>query len=137
MQGTLGTSDGVDSVVSAPETVASQGSPHPKQGTSGTSGTSSLLRREKTGENKGNNTGVDNMKYNMEGYHVPEVPNVPSPPEYQLLGDKSVLGQIVETIRSEEHTSELQSQAYIVCRPLLEKKNRKNCTACKDTQPLS
>ena len=26
-------------------------------------------------------------------------------------------------IRSEEHTSELQSQAYLVCRPLLEKKN--------------
>ena len=26
-------------------------------------------------------------------------------------------------IRSEEHTSELQSQAYLVCRLLLEKKN--------------
>ena len=29
--------------------------------------------------------------------------------------------------RSEEHTSELQSQAYLVCRLLLEKK-KKNCT---------
>src|SRR5687767_15627712 len=28
--------------------------------------------------------------------------------------------------RSEEHTSELQSLAYLVCRLLLEKKNRKN-----------
>ena len=27
------------------------------------------------------------------------------------------------TLRSEEHTSELQSQAYLVCRLLLEKKN--------------
>ena len=27
--------------------------------------------------------------------------------------------------RSEEHTSELQSQAYLVCRLLLEKKNNK------------
>ena len=27
--------------------------------------------------------------------------------------------------RSEEHTSELQSQAYLVCRLLLEKKNKK------------
>ena len=29
-------------------------------------------------------------------------------------------------IRSEEHTSELQSQAYLVCRLLLEKKKKKN-----------
>ena len=28
-----------------------------------------------------------------------------------------------DIIRSEEHTSELQSQAYLVCRLLLEKKN--------------
>ena len=28
--------------------------------------------------------------------------------------------------RSEEHTSELQSQAYLVCRLLLEKKKKKN-----------
>src|SRR5205823_8512311 len=29
-------------------------------------------------------------------------------------------------VRSEEHTSELQSLAYLVCRLLLEKKNKKN-----------
>src|SRR3712207_8778137 len=29
-------------------------------------------------------------------------------------------------VRSEEHTSELQSRQYLVCRPLLEKKNKKN-----------
>src|SRR3712207_7720569 len=29
----------------------------------------------------------------------------------------------VKIIRSEEHTSELQSRQYLVCRPLLEKKN--------------
>src|SRR5688572_33139286 len=34
-------------------------------------------------------------------------------------------------IRSEEHTSELQSQSNLVCRLLLEKKNRKN-----SSQPL-
>ena len=28
-------------------------------------------------------------------------------------------------LRSEEHTSELQSQAYLVCRLLLEQKNKK------------
>src|SRR2546430_6725348 len=35
------------------------------------------------------------------------------------LGDRLV-------IRSEEHTSELQSQSNLVCRLLLEKKNKKN-----------
>src|SRR2546425_2181485 len=31
-----------------------------------------------------------------------------------------------EEVRSEEHTSELQSLAYLVCRLLLEKKKKKN-----------
>src|SRR3712207_7141995 len=31
-------------------------------------------------------------------------------------------------LRSEEHTSELQSRQYLVCRLLLEKKNRKTCS---------
>ena len=31
---------------------------------------------------------------------------------------------IIHFIRSEEHTSELQSQAYLVCRLLLEKKKK-------------
>src|SRR2546430_11352139 len=31
-------------------------------------------------------------------------------------------------VRSEEHTSELQSQSNIVCRLLLEKKKTQNCT---------
>src|SRR2546425_9251293 len=33
--------------------------------------------------------------------------------------------------RSEEHTSELQSLAYLVCRLLLEKKKKKNRETCK------
>src|SRR5256886_10779459 len=33
-------------------------------------------------------------------------------------------GEEAEEIRSEEHTSELQSQSNLVCRLLLEKKNR-------------
>src|SRR2546430_4108935 len=32
----------------------------------------------------------------------------------------------VEVVRSEEHTSELQSQSNLVCRLLLEKKNKQN-----------
>src|SRR5437763_9534560 len=34
--------------------------------------------------------------------------------------------QLVSSVRSEEHTSELQSPMYLVCRLLLEKKNRKS-----------
>src|SRR2546430_9626947 len=34
--------------------------------------------------------------------------------------------------RSEEHTSELQSQSNLVCRLLLEKKNKRN-TTCNDS----
>src|SRR2546425_5681353 len=37
--------------------------------------------------------------------------------------------------RSEEHTSELQSLAYLVCRLLLEKK-KKNNTTTPDIEPL-
>src|SRR5687767_15349314 len=44
--------------------------------------------------------------------------------------------------RSEEHTSELQSLAYLVCRLLLEKKNmRSNCVGpydcCRPQTPLN
>src|SRR2546425_9151264 len=43
-----------------------------------------------------------------------------------LIGfEKHVLAQVE---RSEEHTSELQSLAYLVCRLLLEKKTMTNCT---------
>src|SRR3712207_7429609 len=35
-----------------------------------------------------------------------------------------VLGSLVEVRRSEEHTSELQSRQYLVCRLLLEKKKK-------------
>src|SRR3712207_7496085 len=39
------------------------------------------------------------------------------------LPSKTIREMIVGSIRSEEHTSELQSRQYLVCRLLLEKKN--------------
>src|SRR3712207_7528683 len=42
-----------------------------------------------------------------------------------LLKYSSALASVVEVLRSEEHTSELQSRQYLVCRLLLEKKNNK------------
>src|SRR3712207_6893700 len=38
-------------------------------------------------------------------------------------------GEPASRIRSEEHTSELQSRQYLVCRLLLEKKNKSNNTS--------
>src|SRR5687767_15477875 len=39
-------------------------------------------------------------------------------------GDGRVVEDALEDVRSEEHTSELQSLAYLVCRLLLEKKKK-------------
>src|SRR2546425_6647296 len=58
----------------------------------------------------------------------------PVPPPFALLaGHVHVLEEVhlklleaVALTRSEEHTSELQSLAYLVCRLLLEKKKKKN-----------
>src|SRR2546425_1968169 len=44
------------------------------------------------------------------------------------------LAALVVGIRSEEHTSELQSLAYLVCRLLLEKKNRERRPATVHTE---
>src|SRR5437879_10953536 len=41
----------------------------------------------------------------------------------QWSGTLVLIGQPAEEVRSEEHTSELQSPMYLVCRLLLEKKN--------------
>src|SRR3712207_8265317 len=40
------------------------------------------------------------------------------------MEDKEFMGQMASFSRSEEHTSELQSRQYLVCRLLLEKKNK-------------
>src|SRR3712207_7018762 len=47
--------------------------------------------------------------------------------EHPRLRSQPVLGdRLARTlVRSEEHTSELQSRQYLVCRLLLEKKNRR------------
>src|SRR2546426_2489486 len=44
--------------------------------------------------------------------------------------------KIVATIRSEEHTSELQSPCNLVCRLLLEKKKKSHRTIYSPTSPL-
>src|SRR2546425_6996447 len=46
----------------------------------------------------------------------------------------SLIYRISISIRSEEHTSELQSLAYIVCRLLLEKKNSESLGPGRDVR---
>src|SRR5688572_32731703 len=52
---------------------------------------------------------------------VPTVKAVMSPPRCWMAQHTRL-----ESMRSEEHTSELQSQSNLVCRLLLEKKKKKN-----------
>src|SRR3712207_7562646 len=49
------------------------------------------------------------------------------------LPNRSGLHRRLEALRSEEHTSELQSRQYLVCRLLLEKKNQ-NRTEDNDSE---
>src|SRR3712207_8121212 len=56
---------------------------------------------------------------------VESEPDPPRQPLQRLLGGAARVGEQVgvrDPVRSEEHTSELQSRQYLVCRLLLEKK---------------
>src|SRR5689334_23777186 len=60
--------------------------------------------------------------------HVAQRPEVVEAPAKPLCEDTGVLGgchDVGPRSRSEEHTSELQSQFHLVCRLLLEKKKQK------------
>src|SRR2546425_2008140 len=47
-------------------------------------------------------------------------------PDDRRQPDRHAVRRRVKPVRSEEHTSELQSLAYLVCRLLLEKKKKKS-----------
>mgnify|MGYP000359486010 CR=1 FL=1 len=60
--------------------------------------------------------------------------NLMSPTSIRLVMSR-LLGEQRDQYRSEEHTSELQSLAYLVCRLLLEKKKKKiNTKPTEDTR---
>src|SRR2546425_13153748 len=54
-------------------------------------------------------------------FHAPSARAAPFRREYR---DLDFVGLSAQRVRSEEHTSELQSLAYLVCRLLLEKKKK-------------
>src|SRR3712207_9417264 len=65
------------------------------------------------------------------GTPSPSVSSGSSPCPAWVVGDEVVVSVVVlvaveldELLRSEEHTSELQSRQYLVCRLLLEKKKK-------------
>src|SRR5436309_8827877 len=60
-----------------------------------------------------------------------ELPNLPH--ESVLIG-KSAADNLEVRVRSEEHTSELQSRENLVCRLLLEKKKKNNKKIYRDEQ---
>src|SRR5258705_1969531 len=51
------------------------------------------------------------------------------------LGDSGAL-QVGQKVRSEEHTSELQSLRHLVCRLLLEKKKKGATTVCRSFRTI-
>src|SRR3712207_7855681 len=72
---------------------------------------------------------LQRLSFDLPGSEaVGAVPH-PREGEHRLRGGVEACDQggevvsVVDVIRSEEHTSELQSRQYLVCRLLLEKKN--------------
>src|SRR2546430_13608239 len=65
---------------------------------------------------------------NEDAFHLV----LPSLPGYGFSGEPVEVGWDLGRTRSEEHTSELQSQSNLVCRLLLEKKKHTipRCTPC-------
>src|SRR5260370_14631983 len=57
-------------------------------------------------------------------FRSPRAPLRVAPPPF-WLGRRRSAGSVASRIRSEEHTSELQSHLNLVCRLLLEKKKKK------------
>src|SRR2546430_12638975 len=53
---------------------------------------------------------------------IPPAPRTPEPIRTSVSGEPSIVRRLSVRGRSEEHTSELQSQSNLVCRLLLEKK---------------
>src|SRR2546422_3458231 len=69
-------------------------------------------------------------------YYAERLPAVEINYTFYRMPNAKTIGQWLETtpdgftfVRSEEHTSELQSRLHLVCRLLLEKKKKKNNTS--------
>src|SRR5690625_5427181 len=81
--------------------------------------------QEELDDTEGNKSEIDQLKEKIEAANMPENVNAVALKElsrYEKIPQNSPESSI---IRSEEHTSELQSRGHLVCRLLLEKKKKK------------
>src|SRR3712207_8208231 len=70
-------------------------------------------------------------QHDVAGLDVPVDDAVPVAEVQRRADVRGDLQRPARLERSEEHTSELQSRQYLVCRLLLEKKKKKKHTNCK------
>src|SRR5688572_31002540 len=69
---------------------------------------------------------ADHGEAGRSAVHGVDLPDVGEPPDPPSLLEETRTRLLHGLVRSEEHTSELQSQSNLVCRLLLEKKKKKN-----------
>src|SRR3712207_8085835 len=63
----------------------------------------------------------------MQRHPEPYRAEIASKPK-DIVGQAAIIRKCLYSVRSEEHTSELQSRQYLVCRLLLEKKKNTSYT---------
>src|SRR3712207_8771472 len=66
----------------------------------------------------------EKVMVNLDKYGNTSAASVPIALDEAVRTGRARRGDTVLLVRSEEHTSELQSRQYLVCRLLLEKKNK-------------
>src|SRR3712207_7046750 len=83
-----------------------------------------LFRSAQTGAgfSIGARTGGEAAAHHVDNLNITTTPPGPATVSLIRSNAKGLLVNIVDGPRSEEHTSELQSRQYLVCRLLLEKK---------------
>src|SRR5690625_5984537 len=118
--------------------------PHPDDESFGTAGTIMQLRKKEVpvtylcgtlGE-MGRNMGSPNIANRETLPHIREKELADACKyldiDYKLLGYFDKMIEFEDQKRSEEHTSELQSRGHLVCRLLLEKKNKQTHNEVND-----
>src|SRR3712207_7617012 len=81
------------------------------------------VRRDRGGVARMSDVGIDDTRALEALLFVSDEPLTSSVLAQALEVDRRTVEAMCDLLRSEEHTSELQSRQYLVCRLLLEKKN--------------
>src|SRR5256884_6131594 len=73
--------------------------------------------------------------YTLSLHDALPISNEPGITRDRIYGKAEWRGRALEVVRSEEHTSELQSRLHLVCRLLLGKKNNVHPSSARRTFP--